>query len=189
MKLNDDNRFLLQEGWQTMTDPIYGDELIFRDFNYRDFAFNDPAITQDYTISMSGGNDKGHYYASFGYYNAEGTPIQTYYRRLTATFNADYKLKSWLTSYTTLNWARALWENVSNTSESYYFGRMLSAPPTMRGYNADGDLLLGPSLGDGNPLKNINAFYRDNNSDKYTLGQSFKVDLLKGISLNASATY
>ncbi|GHV32909.1 hypothetical protein FACS1894177_09330 [Bacteroidia bacterium] len=33
MILNDDNRFLLDQGWQTMTDPIYGDEIIFTDFD------------------------------------------------------------------------------------------------------------------------------------------------------------
>src|SRR5690606_27958498 len=65
MFLDDTNRELLNsgEGWKTMLDPVTGKELIFKDFNYADYALRSKALTQDYNVAMQGGNDKGKYYA------------------------------------------------------------------------------------------------------------------------------
>jgi TonB-dependent SusC/RagA subfamily outer membrane receptor len=52
MILSDNNRFLLSEGWQTMTDPVYGDEIIFKEFDMEKAAFRSPAVTQDYNVSL-----------------------------------------------------------------------------------------------------------------------------------------
>src|SRR5690606_40830931 len=60
---------------------------------------------------------------------------------------------------------------------------MLSAPPTMRGTNANGEFILGRDANDGNPLVNIDKYKRDNQSDKFTLGQSFRVDIMKDLYL------
>ncbi len=189
MILDDTNRFLLSEGWQTMKDPITGETIIYTEFDYAKAAFKNPSITQDYNIALSGGNDKGHYYAGIGYYDAEGIPIKTYYKRITAIFNGDYKIKPWLTSYTTFNFANTNKKESANIGYGDYFGRMLSAPPTMRGYNADGEELLGRSATDGNPKKNIDKFIRDLNTDKFTLGQSFQFDLFNGFYVKASALW
>src|SRR5690606_35090681 len=59
MRLTENLRFLLNEGWQSMIDPITGEEIIFSEFDRSSTAFNQPAITQDYNVGMSGGNDKG----------------------------------------------------------------------------------------------------------------------------------
>src|SRR5690606_39301386 len=104
---------------------------------------------------MSGGNDKGRYYASLGYQNAQGSPVNTWYKRLTFLLNGEYQIKDWLKSTSSFNFNNAKWYDVANTSEANYFARMLSAPPTQRQFNANGDLLLGLNSGDGNPLYNI----------------------------------
>src|SRR5690606_31182727 len=98
MRLTDDLRFLLNEGWKSMIDPITGDEIIYSEFDRSSTAFNKPAITQDYNIGMSGGNDKGRYYASLGYQNAQGSPVNTWYKRLTFLLNGEYQIKDWLKS-------------------------------------------------------------------------------------------
>jgi TonB-linked SusC/RagA family outer membrane protein len=66
---------------------------------------------------------------------------------------------------------------------------MLSAPPTQREYNANGELLLGTNSGDGNPLYNIDKFQRDNNTDKFIMAQSFNLNLAKGLSLRLNANW
>ncbi|MDR1723561.1 MAG: TonB-dependent receptor [Tannerella sp.] len=189
MILNDSNRFLLSQGWQSMTDPVYGDEIIFIGFDYAKAAFRNPAITQDYNISLSGGNDLGHYYAGLGYYDAESLPIELFYRRISAVFNSDFKINRWLTSFSSANFSKNKYKEVPLSSYANYFGRMLSAPPTMRGTNAVGELLLGQSAADGNPRVTADAFQRDYNTDKLTLGQSFKFDIAKGLSLKANALW
>lgn len=196
MRLTDANRELLSsnDGWKTMKDPIKTNaagaydangsnaDLIYKDFNYGDYAFRSPAISQDYNIGMNGGNEKGGYYANLGYYNEEGLSLGTFYRRLNFTLNGDYKIKSWLKSESSLAFARANWRDQSlQNGEANYWGRMLSAPPTMRGTNAAGEMILGRDASDGNPIINIDKYKRNNQSDKFSLGQSFRIDLLEGL--------
>lgn len=107
MKYSDDLAFLLNQGWETMTDPIYGDQLIFKNTDIADFNINSPSFSQDYNLSVSGGNEKGNYYAGLGYNHSEGTAVGNKYQRITFTFNADYKLKPWLTSNSSFNFADA----------------------------------------------------------------------------------
>lgn len=186
-----DLSFLLGQGWETMIDPVYGDEIIFKNWDMGANNINSPAVTQDYNLNISGGNEKGSYYAGIGYNYSQGLPIDNYYQRITATFNADYKLREWFTSYTNFSFADAKWKGLPPTQgdEASYFSRMLSAPPTMRGYNANGELLLGVNGGDGNQAVNIKRFTRDNNTDKFTIAQSFKIDFYKYLFLKLSATW
>lgn len=181
--------FLLSQGWKKMTDPVTGKEIIYSEFDRSTTAFNSPARTQDYYFSLSGGNEKGNYYAGLGYYDEKGLPIDTWYKRLNFTFNADYKLRSWLTSTSSFLFNGASWKDITNTTEANYFARMLSAPPTQREYNAAGELLLGTNAGDGNPLYNVDKYFRKNNTDKVTFGQSLKFDIVSGLYLKMNANW
>jgi TonB-linked SusC/RagA family outer membrane protein len=198
MRLNDVNRELLaaNDGWKTMKDPIKTNaagaydpngtnaDILYKDFNYGDYAFRSPAISQDYNIGMNGGNEKGGYYANLGYYNEDGLSLGTFYRRLNFMLNGDYKIKNWLKSESSLSYARANWRDQSlQNGEANYWGRMLSAPPTMRGTDSKGELILGRDASDGNPVINIDKYKRNNQSDKFTLGQSFKIDLTQDLFL------
>ena len=126
-----------------------------------------------------------------GYNHSEGTAVGNKYQRITFTFNADYKLKPWLTSNSSFNFADATWNDLPPTqsAEANYFSRVLSLPPTFRGYNADGEMLLGPNSSDGNQQINFDKFVRDNNTDKFTMNQSFTADIMKGLSLKVNAIW
>jgi TonB-linked SusC/RagA family outer membrane protein len=182
-------QYLLDKGYREMTDPVTGKQIIYSEFIRSSTAFNNPALTQEYNIQMTGGNDKGSYYAGLGYHYAKGLPVKTWYQRLTFTFNADYKINDWLTSSSSLSYNDARWYDVTTNTEGNYFARMLSAPPTLRQFNDAGEMLLGNNMGDGNPLFNVDNFIRDNQSDKYTMVQSFKVDLMKGLFLKVNANW
>ena len=134
MFLDDDNRWLLQKGWKTVTDPITGKEIIFKDTDVDKYNANNPAFSQDYNVNMSGGNDRGTYYAGIGYNHQEGVPISTFYERISFITNASYKVTDWLTSTSSLNYNRANWRNLpgSASSEANYFGRVRALPPTVR---------------------------------------------------------
>lgn len=202
MRLTDVNKELLtlNQGWKTMKDAVptnpltgYYDpngtyaDLIYKDFNYGDYAFNSPAISQDYNLGMSGGNDKGKYFANLGYYNEDGLSIETFYKRLNFAFNGEYKIRNWLKSESGIQYARANWKDQSlQNGETNFWGRMLSAPPTMRGYNMAGELLLGRDASDGNPIYNKDKYIRNNQTDKFTLNQAFRVDFTKDLNLRIS---
>lgn len=126
--------------------------LIFKDSNPADYNLNNPSQTQDYNINFSGGNEKGKYYAGLGYNKSNGLPINSFYERYSFVFNGSYNISDWLSASSNFNYNRANWENMpaSQASEGSYFGRIMSAPPTTRFEDEDGNPMLGPNSSDGN---------------------------------------
>ena len=49
-------------------------------------------VVQQYNLSVSNGNEKGSSFFSIGYYNNKGTIKDSYFNRLSARSNADFKL-------------------------------------------------------------------------------------------------
>ena len=189
--LNEDNKYLLGRGWQTVTDPITGKEILYKNTDVDKYNLNDPAFSQDYNINMSGGNDPGTYYAGLGYNRQEGVPVNTFYERYSFITNASYKIADWLTSTSSLNYNRANWKNMpgSNGSELNYFGRVRSLPPTVLFEDEEGNMKLGPGTADGNQMYQPDQWWNDNQSDKFTMSQSFKIDILKNLSLTANMNW
>lgn len=187
-----DNAYLLQKGWKEMIDPLDPTKtIIYKGINPADYNLNNPSFSQDYNINMSGGNDRGDYYAGIGYNRQEGLPISTFYERYSFVMNASYKITKWLTSTSNFNYNRANWKNMpgSNTNEGNYFGRIMSTPPTSRFEDEDGNATLGPNVGDGNQAFQPEKWTTFNQSDKFTMIQSFQIDLMKGLSLKGSANW
>ena len=69
--------------------------LLDEDYNWQK-AFFKNGITQDYYISVAGGGQKLGYYASFDYYNQEGTFINTGYERFSGRVNLNAEVFKWL---------------------------------------------------------------------------------------------
>lgn len=203
MVLSDANRELLNagQGWKVMKDAIPTNatgaydpagtikDILYKEFSYADNAFRNQAVLQDYNIGMSGGNDKGTYYANLGLYNEDGIAKSSFYRRLNFVINGDYKIKSWLKSESSVAFAKANFRDQAQTSDASYWGRILMAAPTMRGTNQNGEVLLGRNAGDGNPTINEPKFIRRNQSDKFTLSQSLRADLYKDLYLKVGGIF
>lgn len=193
MYLTEDNKRLLDlnQGWKTMIDPITGKELIFMDTDVASYNINTPSMTQDYNVNMSGGNDKGSYYAGLGYNYSEGLPVSSFYERYSFVFNGDYKIRDWIKSISSFNFTRANWESMpaSQTSEANYFGRILSLPPTVRFMDENGKMLMGNSIGDGNQIYQPEKFLRDNQTDKFTMNQGFLFSLIDGLDLRVNGSW
>ena len=191
MNYTDDLAFLLKQGWQTMDDPVNpGQKLIYCDNQLKDYNIKSPAITQDYNLSVSGGNDKGHYYASLGYNRSEGNAMNNWYHRLNFTINADYKIKPWLTSNSSLTFTDAKWDDggAGYAGEGDFFSTTLSVPPTFRVKSPDGDWLAGPAVASyarGWPPVKV----YDNNTDKFNLSQSFTFNIMKGLTFKTTGTW
>ncbi|MDE5711901.1 MAG: SusC/RagA family TonB-linked outer membrane protein, partial [Bacteroides sp.] len=200
MKYTSDLAFLLKQGWRTMTDPVYGDEIIFKEFSLEDTNIENNALNQDYNVSLTGGNDKGNYYLNLGYNDTKGNAKGNWYKRFSATLNADYKIRPWLTSKSSVSFTDSKWfdiydarngDGITNTMDmQYYFSRALSLPPTFRGTNENGDWLYGVrwDLSDTIADVNLPSYQRDNNSNKLNLNQTFIIDILDGLDLKISGT-
>jgi len=183
MSYSSEYDYLLEKGWKKMKDPVSDGYLLYKETNPQDYNIQSPAVTQDYNLNMSGGNEKGHYYAALGFNRQEGLPINTYYQRFNFTFNGDYKITKWLKSTSKFSYYRADWNGLppTQTDEANYFGRIMSTPPTVRMVDEDGNPCLGPSAGDGNQSYQADKFYRDYQSDKFTMIQGFDATILPGL--------
>ena len=63
--------------------------------NWTQLAYKN-AVRQDYNVSVNGGTDRGHFYASLGYLNEDGIIEYSGYQRLSARIRADYQVKKWV---------------------------------------------------------------------------------------------
>lgn len=177
----DGNENLLQEGWKQMTDPVTGRQLVFKDYGttLRDEVYADPAFTQDHYLSFNGGNDRGTFSSSLGYYTEDGTVKGTDYRRFSATLNGSYKVLPILTVKAGLNFS------TSTAPELYYddmadlFERMQSMEPTWRPFFDDGSPNYGYGKRDGNPLYWLDKLINKNNTRRTTLNIGADLELVK----------
>ena len=181
---------LLNHGWQLMDDPVSDAQILFKDTNIQDYNVQ-TAYTQEYNASVSGGNEKGKYYAGLGYYDADGLGYGTFYTRYSFAFNASYKIADWLESTSIFNYNRANWlkNPAKSNGEGYMFGRLESIPPTVRVEDEEGNLLFGNSLSDGNFQYEADKFERSNQSDKFNMTQSLEATIFKGFKVKGTMAW
>lgn len=192
MTMTDENKYLLERGWQSMKDPISDATIIFRDIDPLEINLRQPSQTQDYNISFSGGNDRGKYYAGLGYYDAEGAPQNTFYKRYNFAFTGSYKITDWLESNSVFNYIRSNWQNnalIAGSDNAFFFGRIISVPHTLRLLDEDNNPLLGQSTDNTNLNFQPDKFQRDNQSDKFSMTQSLTANLFKGFSLKGTMSW
>lgn len=187
--LTDDNKYLLDQGWQSMDDPVSDKTLLFKEFRLEDVNFQD-AWTQDYNLSISGGNDKAKYYSSVGWYKETGFPLNSSYERLSFNLNGEYKIKSWLTASGFVNFSRGINNPNPLNNDANFFSVVAAAPPTFKGYNLDGSVIkVINNNQNANMEATIDSYYRRNHAYKTTMGTSLKLDLMKGLSLKLNAMW
>lgn len=189
--LNDETAHLQNEGWLTMDDPINpGKKILYKDYSGQldNDVFDDSAFMQDHYVSITGGNDKGTFATSLGYYNEDGQIIGTGYERFNGAVNGSYKIFPFLQvkAGATYSWASkpSLW-----ISEDQMFYRTRSQRPTWNPYDEDGNPASGSGTSDGNP-----AYFRDKLTQKngerrqsYNIG--FDLDIIpKKMVLSGNAS-
>lgn len=188
---------LNNHGWQLMDDPVGDGQIMFKDSDISDYNINSPALSQEYNLSFSGGNDRGKYYAGLGYYDAEGLTVSSFYKRYSYSLTGSYKIADWLESSSIFNYNRANWlagpgymvSNYGDSMDSYYFGRILTVPPTMRLEDEEGNYKLGASKTDGNYLYELDKFDRDYQTDKFNMTQTLEATLFKGFKLRGTMAW
>ena len=90
------------------------------------------SLRQEYSMTATGGNEKGSFYGSVNYLNNQGITVASDYKRFTGRLKADYQFKPWLKlganmSYTHFN-ANSLDEDGSSTSSANIFALTKMAP-------------------------------------------------------------
>ncbi len=186
-------------GWRVMDDPVSDGQILFKDTKVEDYLVNTPAISQEYNLSFSGGNDRGTYYAGLGYYDADGLALNSYYKRLSFAFSGSYQITNWLKSSSIFNFNRAQWERGpglfvdtygDNTgTDEYYFGRILTMPATVRMEDEEGNPLIGIDRTSGNWNYQSDKFHRENQTDKFNMTQTLEATIIDGLTLRGTMAW
>ena len=187
--------------WQSPADDstIFGTTRYqtFKEGNFVDWAdvfLRDNAATQNYSLSIGGGNNVTKGYISFNYTNENGQYIGDEYKLYSTTMRIDHKVRNWismggnlLASYVDRDKAQDKLENA------------LVTDPLVKPYNPDGSL----NTNLGNNVYNLLLDYQpgvygnvDNNT-KLSLNPYVEIRPIKGLSflsragvqLNYSNTY
>ncbi len=160
--LTDQNRQKLNEGWQSMPDPVDPTKtIIFQETDFQKVLFQN-AISQNHHVSLSGGSEKATFNAGIGYMNAQGIAITTMYQRLNFDLNGDLMVNDHLKFYARMMYSRS--GNNQVFSNNSIFERSIDIPQTTKYRFEDGTLAPGLAQSIGNPeyflnkLKGKNAF-------------------------------
>ncbi|MDL2214595.1 TonB-dependent receptor [Dysgonomonas sp. OttesenSCG-928-M03] len=128
-------------------------------YDYFDAIFRDPALQQNYELSLSSGGEKTSYLASLRYNKNEGTVKRNYSEIYNYRLKVDTKIKPWLKAG--LNFYGSYARN-SGPRLSQYYGLLASAmyfPNTLAPYDENGDYNNTLALSGGakyNPIGLIN---------------------------------
>ena len=160
-----------------------------------------PALSQNHTVTASGGNDQNHYLFSLGYLDQQGTLLNTFLKRFTARVNSDFKVKKVVTigenlqlSYSENPKSNKFEPNhssiIDNASNSNDANAALTFDPTQPVYDIKGGWNggYGNNVGpDNNPLA-LRVFAKDNKSRNWQVfGNAFaQLDFLKHFAFKTS---
>lgn len=180
--LTEANKHKLNEGWQSMEDPINpGKTIIFQETNWQDILFQN-SVTNDHHLSVSGGTDRATVNASIGYMKSNGIAITTFYDRISANLNSDLKVNDKLTVNGKMMYSYAT--NNSVYSDTELFFRAAGMAPTAKYTFEDGTLAPGQGRNTGNPVYYLNKRDNKNANENLTLALSGDWKPVEGLTIS-----
>ena len=158
--------------------------------NWFQEIFN-PAPIQSHNLTASGGNDNASYLFSLGYFNQQGTLIETYLKRYNIRVNTQYKLGKHVRVGENLYGFYRQNPGFNNLSEgnaisqSYRIMNVIPVRDIMGNY---GGTWLGPEFGEGENAVAIQENTRDNRNNAWNIGGNafLEVDFLRHFTARTS---
>ncbi len=157
------------------------------DTDWQDEIFQTAPI-QSYELSASGGADKTQYYTSIGYYDQQGTILNSGFNRLSARLNLDHQQTEKLKFSTNLNVTRAI--NKRTQEENSKEGSTkngIVAPPNLPVYNADGSYAFDNVITNReNPVAMLNLPLNQAETFRILGNVSAEYQIIKGFSFKTN---
>lgn len=173
-------------GYESMTDPVTGKTLIFKDVDWQDTLYRTAAI-DNLTFSVNGGSDKMTYYLGSTYLNQEGIAKTTSYKRFSLQSNVGFQVHDKLNVSTNVHFSRSSSDEPFSTSA--IFQRGMRVAPTTRLRFDDGTLAPGARSNLPNPLFYAQNYLNDESINKLSLGAKAKYNILPGLDATTTAHY
>ena len=172
-----------KDGWDALSKEAQNEinalRLINTDWN--DILLQD-AFSQEYNLSLSGGNEKATYYTSLGYSKEQGNIPNVSSDRLNLVMKANYKVNRMLkfgTSVFVNRRKNGSYLSTDGFTNPMFYARI--ANPYLTPYNKDGNYVYDSDIQNGNSDLLFNTFEeRQNTSNETTinsLSSIFDVEL------------
>jgi len=179
--LSEANKHKLNEGWESMPDPIDPSRtIIFKSTDYQDVLFN-TGHTNNHNLSFAGGSEKARFNLGMGYLDNGGIALDTDYKRLSVNLNGEVQAAENVTVF-----GRLLYSNMRNKAvfgtENNMFGRSLALTPVAKYTFEDGTLAPGIGSSIGNPEYYLERIDSKNSNDNLTISVGAKWDILPGLN-------
>ncbi|GAA5028245.1 SusC/RagA family TonB-linked outer membrane protein [Marivirga lumbricoides] len=169
-------------------------ELLGSGTNWQKEIFRAAPI-QNHQLSVSGGNEDTRYYTSVGYFDQEGTILNSDFNRLSLRVNVDSKVKEWLKIGNNLSINRSFQRVVRNDDRGGLVMNSLRQSPELPVRYSDGSF-AGPvgNLGSGgNEATNPVALAEINNATtqrSQLLGNLFaEIKFVEGLTFKSELGY
>ena len=180
-KLTPENKYKLQEGWESMPDPLDpSTTLIFSNTDWQDVLFR-TAISKNHSLSVTGGSEKATFSLSLGYLDAQGIAETTGYNRLSLNLHGDVKVTDNIKVF-----GQVAFTNMNNKvvfSEGAIFKSALILPPTAKRYFEDGT--LSPGQGSyGNTEYTLGTYSPKNNENDLSIVVGAQWKIIPGLTFD-----
>ena len=184
--LSPENEYKLNEGWESMPDPIDPTKtIIFKETNWEDKLFQ-TGIVHDHYLSFSNGNEKSSFDLGVGYQDNQGIGIETGFKRFTAKLNGDLKVRDNITVFGKINFNNSTDQTVYNTN--HLFQRSYGLPPTAKFEFEDGTLAPGQNRSIGNPVYHLNNIDRNRDLKRLTMVIGGKWEIIPDLTFEPYAS-
>ena len=175
------------QGFQTMTDPVTGRTILFKDNNYDEEHLFQTGFSHDIHAGASGANENGNYYVGVGYLTQEGTLRGTGADRFTVLANGVYDVNDRFTVESGLNYQ---YDDIDQPRlANNTVNRSSRLPHTYRIFNDDGTPALGESTWSPRNIEH-ELLYRDdtyrNYRTQFRLGLNYEIT--DGLSFRSNAS-
>jgi TonB-linked SusC/RagA family outer membrane protein len=158
--------------------------------NWLDEIFR-PAKIQNYAISATGGSEKARYAASAGYFQQDGTIINSSFQRFTLRANGEVQLSKALKIGNTLGLTHQEEQPLNNENNEFsgVIQLALQAPPTAPAFNPDGsyyEFTSADNYGEENPVTAARRPQIRNNRNRVTSTFYAELEPLTGLRLRTN---
>ncbi|GAA4444461.1 TonB-dependent receptor [Ravibacter arvi] len=184
--LTDENKHKLNEGWESMPDPLDPSKtIIFSNTDWQDVLFR-TGITNEHFLSFNGGTEKASFNLGTGYTKIDGIAVNTNYKRFTTNLNGRLKVRDNISVYGGLTFSR-FGDNVVY-NESQLFQRSLALAPSAKYTYEDGTLAPGFNRSLGNPAYHLTRMRNNNQQNNITVSGGAQWEILPHLTFEPSAS-
>jgi TonB-linked SusC/RagA family outer membrane protein len=181
---------LLEEIEYRKKEPINYQPDTLKTYDWQDIIFQQ-VISENYDVSISGGNDVSTYLFSTSLVKQSGIVKNTDYQRFTIRINSEHKVNSFLTFDEKVTFVNSQTEGFDQWYWHNFYNNpivgVISMDPTVPAYDENGKWSISP-FNVGNPMVALDMkdkIIKDNNLEG---NFGFKLNLLKGLVFQSRIT-